>query len=544
MQDDLQKRAVRAMNVLTTQQSGLSRRAVLRAAMALAAGSITQALLPSSLLAAGNAKKPRFTAYPFSLGVASGYPRADRVTLWTRLAPQPLRADGGMWADMVDVRWQIANDERFGDIVQQGVVRATPELAHSARITVKGLPPDRWYFYRFISGDAESRIGRTRTTPAADAMPDRFRMAIGSCQHFEQAWFSAHRHAVAENLDLMLFLGDYIYESNWGDDLVRSHVGSEAATLPAYRIRHAQYKTDVDLQNSHASIPWAFTWDDHEVDNDYVGAQSEHLDPAFLARRAGAYQAFYEHQPMPLDMRPFGADMRIYTTLDIGRLARIYLIDDRQYRSPQPCPTDYKGGGSNDVSPNACPAVTDPMQSMLGMTQENWLDDAFSVSQAQWNLIAQQTMFSRFDAAPGADRMVWTDGWDAYPASRNRLLASLKKHQAQNPIILGGDIHASAIANVHADAEDMKSPIVAAEFCGTSVGSQGWVPEKFNARLPENPHVIYGDTTKRGYLRFDFNQRRCAADLRVLENEKQIDTAVRTAASFIVEDGKAGVKKI
>lgn len=542
MSEDIEQRANKLMRVLAATRPSLSRRDVLQAALALSASVVAQTLWPARGSAAAFAK-PRFTAYPFALGLASGYPEPDRVTLWTRLSPEPLRADGGMLPEMVDVDWEIADDENFRQIIQRGRVRAVPELAHSARITVKNLRPDRWYYYRFMSGDAVSRSGRTRTAPAADSLPDRFRMAIGSCQHFEQAWFSAHRHVLSEDLDLMLFLGDYIYESSWGDDLVRRHVGGETVTLADYRIRHAQYKTDTDLQNSHAAIPWAYTWDDHEVDNDYAGATSEHLDPAFLLRRAAAYQAFFEHQPMPFTLRPSGPDMRIYTTLDIGRLARIYLLDDRQYRSPEPCPSDYKGGGSTDVAPNLCPTVNDPTQSMLGTEQEAWLDGALATSTAQWSLIAQQTLFSRFDAAPGPDRLVWTDGWDAYPAARQRLLASLQKHNSANPLILGGDIHATVVANVHAEAEDLNSPLVAAEFCGTSIGSQGWPPEKFNARLPENPHVIYGDTTKRGYLRFDFNRQRCAADVRVLDNEKKVDTGIRTAASFIVETGRSGVRK-
>ncbi|PIV33443.1 MAG: alkaline phosphatase [Lysobacterales bacterium CG02_land_8_20_14_3_00_62_12] len=542
MKQPLEQRANQLLRTLTATRPALSRRDVLQAALALSASAVAQALLPARGFAA-DAAMPRFTAYPFALGVASGYPQADRVTLWTRLAPEPLRAHGGMLPEMVDVNWELADDENFRQIVQTGRVRAVPELAHSARITVKNLRPDRWYYYRFASGDAVSRIGRTRTAPAADSLPDHFRMAIGSCQHYEQAWFSAHRHALAEDLDLMLFLGDYIYESSWGDNLVRRQVGGEAVTLANYRVRHAQYKTDADLQNSHAAMPWAYTWDDHEVDNDYAGATSEHLDPAFLLRRAAAYQAFFEHQPMPFTMRPTGADMLVYTTLDIGRLARIYLLDDRQYRSPEPCPTDYKGGGSTDVAPDQCPTVNDPAQTMLGATQEAWLDRALAASSAQWNLIAQQTLFSRFDGAPGPARLVWTEGWDAYPAARHRLLASLQNHHSANPLILGGDIHATVVANVHAEAEDLNSAVVAAEFCGTSIGSQGWPPEKFNARLPENPHVIYGDTSKRGYLRFDFNQQRCAADVRLLDNEKKVDSAIRTAASFIVENGKPGVRK-
>lgn len=541
MRPDLEQRAIECMNRMAAADPRLSRRQVLQAAMALGFGT-AGGLLTAGRAGAADAKRPLFTAYPFSLGVASGYPRPDRVTLWTRLAPEPLRAHGGMLPEMVDVRYEVAEDEQFGKIVAQGAVRAVPELAHSARITVRELAPDRWYFYRFISGDAVSRTGRTRTAPAADSRPARFRTAIGSCQHYAQGYFGAYRHLLKDDLDLMLFLGDYIYESNWGDNLVRAHLGDEAVTLANYRVRHAQYKTDIDLQSMHAALPWAYVWDDHEVDNDYADAVSEHLDPAFLARRAAAYQAFFEHQPMPWDMRPNGPDMRIYDSLDIGQLARIYLLDDRQYRSPEPCPGDYKGGGSGDVDPAQCPTVNDPAQSMLGAEQEAWFDTAVAGSKARWNLVAQQTLFSRFDSVPGPGRKVFSDGWDAYPAARRRLLQSLQTHQTNNPLILGGDIHASVVANVHAEAEDMQSPVVAAEFCGTSISSQGWSPSmRFDSRLPENPHVLYGDTNKRGYLRFDIDSRRCRVDVQVLDDEKKLDSGISTAASFEVEAGRAGI---
>lgn len=534
------ERAIRVLNQLRAEKPSLSRRDVLRAAMSLAATS----LMPASLLAAGQPAKARFTAYPFTLGVASGYPSATAVTLWTRLAPQPLQHDGGMDDSVYHVTWDVAEDEGFRHIVQSGATRAVPELAHSARFTVRGLAPDRSYFYRFQCGDAVSRSGRTRTLPDPQSDVERFRLAFGSCQHFEQAWFSAHRHAVADDIDLMVFLGDYIYDSNWGDDLVRRHVGPESRNLAQYRVRHAQYKTDGDLQNSHAAIPWIFTWDDHEVENDYAGDQSEHLDPTFIFRRAAAYQAFYEHQPMPLSMHPKGPDMKIYTHMDIGQLARIHVVDNRQYRSPQPCPSDYKGGGgSNDVQPKDCPMVYATSQTMLGAEQERWFDQSMATSKARWNLVAQQTLLARFDGAVGPERQVWTDGWDAYPAARNRMLDSLSKHRVNNPVILGGDIHAAVVANVHRDSEDSSTPIVAAEICGTSVASQGWPEEKFNSRLPENPHVIYGDTTKRGYQVLDLNRQRCAADMRVLVDEKNADTAAQTAASFVVEHGRPGIRR-
>ncbi len=542
MHDDRYDRAERLIQRLRRQRATPSRRDVLRAAFGLTASGIAMSLLPGAVRAAPYTGT-RFTAYPFALGVASGYPRADGVSLWTRLAPEPLQADGGIVPDHVHVEWQVASDEAFGKIVAKGATRAVPELAHSVHVDVRGLEPGRWYFYRFISGNEVSRTGRTRTAEAAGQKLDRLRFAVASCQHYEQAFFAAHRHLIAEDLDLMLFVGDYIYESNWGDDLVRRHVGPEADTLERYRIRHAQYKTDRDLQGLHAAVPWAFTWDDHEVDNDYALDQSEHLDPSFLVRRAAAYQAFFEHMPMPLNMRPHRDEMRIYDTLDYGHFARFYMIDNRQYRSPQVCPDPYKGGGSTDVLPSQCPEINEPSRSMIGLQQEQWLDGAFANSRAQWNVITQQTIFSRLGQMRDGEMTAWTDGWDGYPATRERVIASLEGNHVRNPLILGGDIHATVIADVHRDPNKIDSPIVAAEFCSTSVASQGWSAEIFNPRLAQNPHVKYGNSTKRGYIAFDVNAKGCDARLRVLDDEKQPETGISTLVSFRVEDGKAGVNR-
>ena len=202
---------------------------------------------------------------------------------------------------------------------------------------------------------------------------------------------------------------------------MRRHVGPEADTLERYRVRHAQYKTDPDLQASHAAMPWAFTWDDHEVENDYAGEQGENMDPGFLLRRAAAYQAFFEHMPVPLTMRPKSNEMRIYDTLDYGEFARFYIVDNRQYRDPQACPDPYKGGGSTDVTAKECPVVMEPSRSMIGLPQEQWLDGAMANSRAQWNVIAQQTIFSRFGTLRDGEMTRWTDGWDGYPATREHV---------------------------------------------------------------------------------------------------------------------------
>src|SRR5262245_38685217 len=199
----------------------VSRRAVLRRAVLAAAGA---ALAPWDARRVFAQSRPRFTGYPFTLGVASGSPRADGVVIWTRLAPEPLAEGGGMAAENVTVAWEVARDEGFGDVVRSGTRVAYPERAHSVHVEVDGLDQDRGYFYRFRAGAGTSVVGRTRTAAAGRA-PARLRFALASCQHYEQGYFAAYRHMAADDPDLVVFVGDYIYESSWGETLVRRHAG-------------------------------------------------------------------------------------------------------------------------------------------------------------------------------------------------------------------------------------------------------------------------------------------------------------------------------
>jgi alkaline phosphatase D len=214
--------------------------------------------------------QPSWPRAPFTLGVASGYPTASSVVLWTRLAPAPLQPGGGMPAEVVPVEWEVATDERMSHPVQGGTAYATPDWAHAVHVEVERLRPGSWYWYRFRAGGEVSPLGRTRTAPPSAAALDRLRFSFASCQQYEHGFYAAHHRMLADDLDLVVFLGDYIYESTWGRDHVRHHGTPEPHTLDDYRARHALYKSDPDLQALHAACPWIVTWDDHEVSNDYA----------------------------------------------------------------------------------------------------------------------------------------------------------------------------------------------------------------------------------------------------------------------------------
>ncbi len=484
----------------------------------------------------------RFDAYPFTLGVASGYPGPEGFVLWTRLAPRPREPGGGLAPEIVPMRWEVAADEGFQSIVASRAEFPGPQWAHSVHAEVRGLEPDRWYWYRFLAGDAVSPVGRTRTAPRADASVSKLRFAFASCQQYEQGYYGAHRKIAEDAPDLVAFLGDYIYEGSWGKDHVRKHVGGETYTLVDYRARYALYKSDPDLQAAHAACPWIVTWDDHEVDNDYADDRPEDGMPKeqFLLRRAAAYQAYYEHMPLPERMKPKGPDMRIHTQVGWGQLARFFVLDDRQYRSWQSCPRPGRRGGSNTLDIEKCAQLFNPNRSMLGRTQERWLEGALTESRGRWNLLAQQTPMAQFDQKPGPGRRAWTDGWDGYPAARQRLLEFLVGQRIANPVVLGGDVHSFNIGDLKLDFDDPKSPVVASELVGTSITSQSWPEDRRDRYVADNPHIKLMDGRYRGYVRVEVTPGRMRADLRAMESVRERGAACNTLATFVVEDGKPG----
>ncbi|MFO1295603.1 MAG: alkaline phosphatase D family protein, partial [Rubrivivax sp.] len=351
------------------------------------------------------------------------------------------------------------------------------------------------------------------------------------------------------------FLGDYIYEYASPPNAVRAHTGGAASTLEGYRQRYAQYKTDPLLQAVHAAVPWIVIWDDHEVENDYAGLQGERLQPDFAARRAAAYRAWWEHMPLPRSLRPLptsGGAATIHGRLDWGNLARLQWIDDRQFRDPQLCPRPDRGGGSNTVSLRDCPGlVRESARTLLGAAQERWLAEGWSLAHP-WNLLAQQTLMARFTreavserALPSTDPAAmqgryWTDGWDGYPWARQRLLSVLAERKVPGAVVLSGDVHANYVADLRLDPDDAAGPFIATEFCGTSISSRGSSQSAVDAALRFNPHIHYGRSQERGYVRFVLTKDRLEADLRVVAQPTDPASAVASAARFVVEAGKAG----
>ncbi len=516
------------------QENGMSRRFWLGYCSALAALPVLGSRAEGRVVT-----QPKFESAPFTLGVASGDPTSSGVVLWTRLAPKPLEPFGGMNPELVEVSWVLSEDEACKKVFREGKALATPQLGHSVHVELEGLLSDQVLYYKFRAGDAESPVGRTRTMPAGDTMPERLKFAFASCQHFETGYYTAYEDMMRQSPDLVFHLGDYIYEGPGRDGLVRKHAGAEIKSLDDYRIRYSLYRSDAALKGMHAACPWIVTWDDHEVDNNYASSVSEEkgVSPAeLLKRRANAYQAYYEMMPLRKTSLPTGPDMQLYRTVTFGRLAQFDVLDTRQYRSDQP--NDDKASPLNE-------AARDEKASMLGGKQRGWLMSSLLQSQSVWNVLAQQVMMGVNTVSRDETEKFSMDQWPGYLAERNALLEFMKSRRVPNPVVLTGDIHSNWVNDLRPEERDFEKPVVATEFVGTSISSGGdgtAEPPYLELLRSRNPGVKYFNA-QRGYVLCTVTPEKWQADYRIVEKVTSPGSAVETKASFVVEDGKPGAVK-
>ncbi|MCW3840677.1 alkaline phosphatase D family protein [Micromonospora yasonensis] len=452
----------------------------------------------------------QFSSYPFSLGVASGDPLNDSVILWTRLAPQPLVIGSGMPNQPVPVHWQVADDEAFTTIVREGETFALPENNHSVHVDVRGLQPDRWYFYRFRCGSELSPVGRTRTLPALGASVASFTVSQMSCQNWQTGYFTAYRYMAQDGIDLGLHLGDYIYEGS-----ITAVAPRDGATVPdeirdpcqsvdQYRLRYSLYKTDPDLQAAHAAFPWAVIRDDHEVSNDYRGGVDQ--GPQQLARRAAGYKAWWENMPTRC-APPVGPDQRIYRRFAVGSLAQFDLLDSRQYRT----------------------ADNDPLVSKLGNEQEAWLIDGINSYDTTWHLLAMGQQLG---------------GVATSSPTRNRIYQAYYDRNV-SPVILAGDLHWTLVSDALLALPDPTSPIVGTQFIGTSITSTGDGPGSQATKdgWLKYPWVKYADGY-RGYLRTVITPTGLYSTQRDVQFVTQPNAPVWDAQRFYIAAGKPGVQLV
>lgn len=501
----------------------MDRRRLLQGALALAA---------ARFLEAGRAEAddavPRLDRDPFPLGVASGEPASDGFVIWTRVP--------GFDRDL-RLTYEVAEDDGFRRVVRAGTVGAPAARGGAAHVEVGGLSPGRPWFYRFRLGQGVSRTGRAATLPER---PDRLRLALTSCQHWEHGWFSGYADMVAADPAAVLQVGDYIYEKSFGHGPdVRAFGAPQPYTLDDYRARHALYRTDPHLADAHAALPFIVSWDDHEVENDYGADQGGVTadGPAFLRRRAAAYQAYFEHMPLrPSALRADGG-VRLHRRFGFGDLATVHVLDTRQHRTPGPCRTAEHLGGRVLED---CPALFDPAASLLGPAQEAWLAEGLAGDRARWTLLAQQTLFSRL-ILPAGPQARYSDIWDGYPASRARVLAALKG--VANPVVLGGDVHSFWINDV-AEGAQGEGPAVATEIVTSCLASRNGPDTLFGPARRLNPHVRHLDNAHAGYVLLDLDRDRLIAELRAVDDLTDPASACRSVGRFAVEAGRPGARPL
>lgn len=532
------------------------RRTVVKAA---AAG----AVLAGPLAAAPPARAATAQAPAFLHGLASGDPLPDGVLLWTRVTPTPEAIPGSGLGPDTEVSWTVALDKAFSTVVAKGSTRATAASDHTVKADIRGLASATDYWFRFSAGGTDSPVARTRTAPAADAAVTGLRFGVVSCSNWEAGHFSAYRHLAARgDLDAWLHLGDYIYEYGTGEygtrgRTVRPHSPAhEIVTLADYRVRHATYKTDPDLQALHAKAPVVAIWDDHEFANDAwsggAGNHTEGAEGAWAARQAAARQAYFEWMPV----RPALAGTT-YRRLRFGRLADLSLLDLRSFRSQQ---VPLGDGG-----------VDDPDRTLTGRAQLDWLKAGLSASDTAWRLVGTSVMISPLALGalpasllkplaelldlPREGLALNTDQWDGYTDDRRELLTHLRTNAIGNTVFLTGDIHMAWANDVPVNAGTYPlSPSAATEFVVTSVtsdnlddiveASEGTVSSVASPLIrATNRHVHWVDTDRHGYGVLDITAERAQMDYYVLSGRTDPAATSAWARSYRTRSGTQRVER-
>ncbi|WP_338674592.1 alkaline phosphatase D family protein [Streptomyces sp. SCSIO 30461] len=500
----------------------------------------------------------------FLHGVASGDPLPDGVLLWTRVTPTPDSVPGSGSGPDTDVDWEVAEDKEFARVVARGRTTTTATDDHTVKADVRGLSPATAYYYRFASGTARSPVGRTRTAPAADSTAPGLRFGVVSCANWESGYFAAYRHlAVRADLDAVIHLGDYIYEYGTGHlpaekYVVRRHEPRhEILTLSDYRIRHAKYKTDADLQAMHAAHPVIAIWDDHETaNNNWAGGAQNHTPGAegdYADRAAAAKRAYFEWMPVRTAI-----EGTVYRRLRFGKLADLHLLDLRSFRS-QPASV---GSGK----------VDDPNRTITGRAQLDWLKAGLASSDATWKLVGTSVMISPIAFGSLAAHLlgplievlglakgglaVNVDQWDGYTDDRRELLEHLTHQGIENTVFLTGDVHTAWANDVPVKAATYPfSESAATEFVVASVTTEnlddvlhvapGTVSRAASTAIKlANRHVKWADLDNHGYGIMDVTSERSQMDYYILSDRTQANATATWIRSYRTRKGTQQIERV
>lgn len=498
----------------------MHRRQFLRSALMGLGGAPFAAATATGALPASN---------PFTLGIASGDITDRTVVLWTRLAPDPVNPERGMPNGGVVVQWELSENSRMTRVFRRGQSVASPTLAHSVHVELDDLEPNRQYWYQFRCGRYKSAIGRTRTLPGPLDSPEELRFVTASCQNYCHGHFVAYRHMVRDDPDFVIHLGDYIYDTSFGETFRQHPSQDPPRTLGEFRRWHALYKTDPFLQQAHAAAPFFASIDNHDAIED--------RDPGQSAIRAAAYQAWYEHMPVRGYSTPGANSFDIHRRIAVGDLAQICMLDSRQFRDKRgPCSGDYDRDYGFGNYRERCAEVFAEHRSMLGATQEQWLIDSLKDNRAAWSVIASPGPFLPFSYQVGKKDLRYIGAWDAYPANRQRIAEALAQSQHGLPLLLSGDVHSFwAVDGSRGAASSERFPLI--EFVTSSI-SANWPPalaQPVTDNLGNNPQVTFYDPQHRGYLLHEVSPREWQTTARGVDDVQDANADVRNIARFTVD---------
>lgn len=519
----------------------MDRRRFLKSAAASGAGLVVASKLPQALVATAAALEDS----PFQYGIASGDPTARKVIIWTRVTPSDSATPGSRKGPGASVRWEVASDPRFRNVVADGVKRSSAKDDHTIKLDVSGLKPNTEYYYRFKMKGKRSEVGRMKTAPAPSQTVEELLFGVTSCANYQGGFFSAYRYmAERRDMDFVLHLGDYIYEYEAGKygpgpEIGRGHLPEhEIVTLEDYRIRHAQYKTDPDLRALHTVAPFITIWDDHEVTNDsYKDGAENHQEEEgdYIERRDGAYKAYFEWMPIRQRRNPH----RLYRRFSFGRLADLHMLDLRQYRDEPP--------------PNqADPSKDDPERTITGDKQMKWFKKGLARKDAQWRIIGNQVMFIPWDTAPDVPFNV--DAWDGYRADRQELVDHIHDNEINDVVWLTGDIHTSWACDVPLDKTTYPAtPSVCTEFVCPSITSDNFDEISggpYRSSIPaeegiksSNRHVKMVELDSHGYSLVELTAERMQMDWYFISDRTDPEATESYAMSWQTVAGSNAVSE-
>lgn len=454
---------------------------------------------------------------PFYHGVASGDPLQDRVIIWTRVTPDQ--------SGPVTVDWRMATDTNFTNVVASGTETTNDVKDYTVKVDVTGLQANTWYYYEFETGGITSLMGRTRTAPATGLDP--LRLAVVSCQDYQEGYFNAYNDMAQRNdIDVVIHLGDYIYEGGGSSSLGRDHEPPhEIITLEDYRTRYSQYRLDPDLRDAHRQYPFICVYDDHETSNNSWNGGAENHDPQndgnWVDRKAFALQVNQEW--LPIRLPDTTNNEKIFREIELGDLINLYMIDTRLYGR------DEQGSGA------------DSSRRMLGQEQLDWLANQMDTSHGLWNIIGQQVMMAQLFVF---GQTVTTDAWDGYPRERENLYNEIINREIDNVVVLTGDIHTSWANDLRLDSYDAGDPnnilgSLGVELITPSITTQASpVPIPSALIQSQNEHIHWVELSKKGFAILDVNTTRAHADWIFVNTITNQNYSTSVANSFFVNEGE------